>query len=87
MLRLTHDCASSIVQGQERPPIHLTFEPFAIAGSGPTVTGQMLRIEEIMIPKDADHDPAEKHFMMADGSGKQWLAYQHEYVRRRTDTA
>ena len=69
----------------ENGTIHLTFEPFALPGSGGNVSGQMLRMEEIMIPKDADHDTAEEHFMMADGTGKQWLAYQYEYVRRRAE--
>ena len=67
----------------EQGTITLTFEPFAIAGSGVNVTGQMLRMNEIIIPQDADHDRAEERFMMADGSGKMWLAYQYEYVRRR----
>jgi len=61
----------------------LTFEPFALAGSGTDVAGQMLRMDEIITIKDADHDTGEERFMMADGSGKMWLAYKYEYVRRR----
>lgn len=66
----------------EKGTITLTFEPFALAGSGMKVTGQMLRMDEIMVQKDANHDRAQERFMMADGSGKMWVAYQYDYVRR-----
>ncbi len=62
--------------------IRLVFEPFALAGSGKTVTGQMLRMDEIMTFPDANHDHAEERFMMADGSGRMWTAYRYDYVRR-----
>lgn len=62
--------------------ITLTFEPFALPGPGANVTGQMLRMDEIMTQKDAAHDRAEEHFMMADGSGKMWVAYRYDYIRR-----
>ncbi len=54
----------------EKGTITLTFEPFAIAGSGLNVTGQMLRMNETMIQQNPDHDRAEERFMLADGSGK-----------------
>ena len=66
----------------EKGQITLTFEPFALPGSGASVTGQMLRMDEIMVQKDAAHDMAEERFMMADGSGKMWVAYRYDYVRR-----
>ena len=62
--------------------ISLRFEPFAIPGPGPTVTGQMLHMEETISLHDADHDSAEERFLMADGSGQMWLAYKYDYVRR-----
>lgn len=67
----------------DKGTITLMFEPFAIAGAGMNVAGQMLRMDEIMIQKDAGHDLAEERFMLADGSGKAWLAYRYEYVRRQ----
>lgn len=67
----------------ENGKITLIFEPFAIAGSSKNVTGQMLRMDETLTQQDADHDRGEEHFMLADGSGKMWLAYLYEYVRRR----
>ena len=62
--------------------IALRFEPFAVPGSGTNVTGQLIRMEETISLQDADHDIAEERFLMADGSGHMWLAYQYEYVRR-----
>lgn len=66
----------------EKGQITLMFEPFALPGSGANVTGQMLRMDEIMVQADAAHDRAEERFMMADGSGKMWVAYRYDYVRR-----
>lgn len=66
----------------EKGRIVLTFEPFALPGSGANVTGQMLRMEEAISLQDDDHDTAEERFRMADGSGQMWLAYQYTYVRQ-----
>jgi hypothetical protein len=60
----------------------LTFLPFAWAGSGPDVTGEMLRMDQVIIRQDRDHDVKEQHFIMADGTGKAWLAHRYAYVRR-----
>ncbi len=63
--------------------ITLQFEPFAVAGPGGTVTGQMLRMDEIItLGADANHDHSEERFRMADGSGKMWVAFRYDYVRR-----
>ena len=62
--------------------ITLTFDPFAVAGSGMNVAGQLLRLEEIIIQKDADHDQKDQYFVLADGSGKKWLRRRYAYVRR-----
>ena len=67
--------------------LYLTFEPSALPVTGASVTGQMLRMEEIITPRDKDHDSAEEHFMLADGSGKEWLAYKYEDTRRQTRAA
>lgn len=66
----------------ENGSIILLFEPFAIAGSGTDVAGQMLRMDETMTQQDANHDRAEERFRMADGTGSMWLAYRYEYARR-----
>ena len=62
--------------------IALQFEPFAVAGPGANVTGQMLRMDEIITLQDANHDHAEERFRMADGGGKMWVAYRYDYMRR-----
>jgi len=67
----------------EKGNFTLLFEPFALAGPGPAVAGQMLRMDEVFTRQDADHDSAEERFMLADGSGNMWLAYKYDYVRRK----
>jgi len=42
----------------------------------------MLRMDEIITLQDANHDHAEERFRMADGSGKMWVAFRYDYVRR-----
>ncbi len=66
----------------ENGQITLMFEPFALPGPGANVTGQMLRMDEIMVQTDAAHDMAEERFMMANGSGKMWVTYRYDYTRR-----
>jgi mannose-6-phosphate isomerase-like protein (cupin superfamily) len=64
------------------PRSDLTFQPFAIAGSGSDVTGQMLRMDEVITEQSRDRDMKEQHFVMADGTGTMWLAHRYAYVRR-----
>lgn len=68
----------------ENERITLTFEPFAIAGSGTNVTGQLLRMEQIIIQQDADHDQKDQYFVLADGTGEKLLAHRYAYARRRS---
>ena len=74
--------AASFERGQDSK-IRLIFDPFPIAGKGSSVTGQMLRMDEIVIFKNPDHVIKEQHFILADGSGKSWLAHRYEYTRRK----
>ncbi len=67
----------------ENGTITFRFEPFAVTGSGADVTGQMLRMKQIIIQKDADHDQKDQYFAPAGGSGKMQLGHRYEYVRRR----
>lgn len=62
--------------------VTLIFQPFAVAGPGPDVTGQMLRMDEIIVRQGPDRDVKEQHFIMADGTGRTWLAHRYAYVRR-----
>ena len=62
--------------------IYVSFQPFATAGNGPGVSGQMWRMEQVMIREDADHDTKDQYFTPADGTGTKWLAKRYSYVRR-----
>ena len=74
--------AASYERGENKS-ITLTFEPFAVAGSGANVTGQLLRMEQIIIQQDADHDQKDQYFALADGGGEKLLAHRYVYARRR----
>lgn len=62
--------------------IDLTFAPFAIPGTGTEVTGQMLRMEQVIKYTDADHDEKDQYFTLADGTATKWLVRRYSYVRR-----
>jgi len=62
--------------------IELTFAPFAFVGTGKEVTGQMMRMEQVIRFQDPDHDAKDQYFTMADGTGTKWLAHRYAYVRR-----
>jgi hypothetical protein len=62
--------------------IFVSFQPFATAGSGPDVTGRMMRMEQVIIRQDADHDVKDQYFTPADGVGTKWLAKRYSYTRR-----
>ena len=62
--------------------ILVSFLPFATAGSGPDATGQMTRMEQVIIREDADHEVKDQYFTPADGAGAKWLAKRYTYTRR-----
>ncbi len=69
--------------GRETPErIHLAFQPFAVAGAGTAVAGQMLRMDQIIARQGPNHDTKDQHFIMADGAGTMWLAHRYTYVRQ-----
>jgi len=63
--------------------ITLLFTPFALAGSGSDVSGQMLRMDTVIARQGPNRDLKQQHFMLADGTGTSWLAHQYAYTRRR----
>lgn len=73
--------AQSLIRGHVTK-IEVTFQPFAIAGPGPGVTGQMLRMSETIVHDGPNRDTKLQYFEMADGSGTMWLAHRYAYVRR-----
>jgi hypothetical protein len=62
--------------------IDLTFAPFAVAGPGTEVTGQLLRMEQVIKYEGPDREVKDQYFMLADGTGTKWLAHRYAYVRR-----
>ena len=62
--------------------ISVSFQPFALPGNGPDATGQMMRMEEVIIDEDADHEVKDQYFTPADGIGTRWLAKRYSYTRR-----
>lgn len=62
--------------------ILVTFEPFAIAGGGTVVAGQMLRMNEIIAVHGSNQSTKDQHFILADAIGTSWLAHRYAYVRR-----
>lgn len=67
---------------EEDGRILITFQPFAIPGSGSQVAGQMLRMRQEIIAQGADRDVKDQYFALADGTGTAWLAHRYAYVRR-----
>ncbi|HVI53683.1 MAG TPA: hypothetical protein VM621_01370 [Luteibacter sp.] len=69
----------------ERDPtnrIQVTFLPFAMPGSASTGVGQLLRMDEVIQTVSADETRKDQHFILADGTARQWLAHRYVYVRR-----
>jgi len=62
--------------------IRTQFDPFVVPGSGNLVTGQLLRMEQIIEKPSPDKEIKNQYFILADGSGTKWLAHQYIYTRR-----
>ena len=62
--------------------INVVFDPFAVAGPGSEVSGQMLSMDQVIIDGGPNRDSKEQRFMLADGTGRMWLANRFEYARR-----
>jgi len=62
--------------------IEVVFQPFAVAGAGQAVSGQMLRMRQDIITLSADRDIKNQYFTLADGTGTEWLAHRYEYARK-----
>lgn len=67
----------------EQGRIDITFQPFALPGSGTIVAGQLLQMNQRIILQDSNHDRKDQYFVLADGNGKTWLAHRYAYTRRQ----
>lgn len=62
--------------------IRVQFEPFAIPGGGASVSGPLLRMEQVIEQSGPDAETKDQYFILADGSASKWLAHRYSYVRR-----
>lgn len=61
----------------------LRFESLAFAGWGREVEGWLMRSNYVITRETNDHEFARQFWTRADGSGREWLAVQYEYTRKR----
>ena len=62
--------------------IELAFAPLTRAGTGPDVTGQMMRMFQVNTYGEPDRDVKDQYWVLADGTGTKWLGHQYAYKRR-----
>ncbi|WP_232280359.1 DUF1579 domain-containing protein [Sphingomonas sp. PAMC 26605] len=63
--------------------ITLVFEPFAFPAPGVAVVGQLLSMDQVITDQGPDRDMKEQRFMLADGTGRMWLANRYAFTRRK----
>jgi hypothetical protein len=61
----------------------LQFESLAFTGWGREVEGWLMRSNYVITRETNDHEFARQFWTRADGSGREWLAVQYEYTRKR----
>lgn len=62
--------------------IVVQFAPFALPPSSASSVGPMLRMRQVISHDGADHDTKDQFFILANGSGIEWLAHRYEYIRQ-----
>jgi hypothetical protein len=63
--------------------LRLEFENIAFVGLGQDVEGRMVHSNLVITRESDNHDLSQQYWTQADGSGRQWLAVQYEYTRKR----
>jgi hypothetical protein len=61
----------------------LQFESIAFPGWAQEVEGRLTRSNLLLTRESDDRDLSQQYFTQADGTGREWLAVQYEYTRRR----
>ena len=74
--------ASSFGKATDRT-VTFVFESLAFVGLGRDVEGRMIRSNMEITRETDDHEFARQFWIQADGTGRQWLAVEYEYRRRR----
>ena len=67
----------------ENGAIVLRFDPLTLVGAGTEVTGQMLRLEQVITYQGSDRDTKDQYFLAADGTGNKKLAHRYAYTRHK----
>lgn len=62
--------------------ITVVFNPFALPGDGASVSGQLLRMDQVIETLGPNTSRKDQHFILADGTGRKWLAHRYDYRRR-----
>jgi hypothetical protein len=60
----------------------LQFEPLAFVGMGKEVEGRMLRSNLVLVRESDHREKAQQYWITSDGTERQWLAVQYEYIRK-----
>jgi hypothetical protein len=64
--------------------VFMSFLPFATpSGTGAGANGQMLRMEQVILRQDADHELKEQYFTAAGSAPVKWLGNRYSYTRRQ----
>lgn len=61
----------------------LEFENLAFVGFGREVEGRLVHSNLVITRESDDHDVSQQYWTQADGTGREWLAVQYEYTRKR----
>jgi hypothetical protein len=68
---------------ETRGNLTLQFDGLAFAGWGDQVEGWLMRSNYVISREGDDHEFARQFWTRADGTGREWLAVQYEYTRKR----
>lgn len=64
--------------------VFMSFQPFATPNiSGTSAIGQMLRMEQVIVRQDADHEVKDQYFTAAGSTPVKWLGNRYSYTRRK----
>lgn len=61
--------------------LRLQFEPLGFAGLGDEAGGTLMQPDLQVTTQSPDHELKQQHFILADGTARQWPAVQYEYRR------
>ena len=67
--------------------LRLQFEPLGFVGFGEEVGGTLMQSDMLITTQPPDRELKQQHFIVADGTARQWLAVQYEYRRQQRTSA